>query len=66
MKESFTWFVLAVGILFCGAVCIIQFLLFLGGRGSGSLALFFISAIPFTGLVLVAVLRIRRGRKFWE
>ncbi len=66
MKESLTWFILGVGILFCGAVCLVQLLLFLGGRGTGALALFIISAIPFTGLLVVAVLRIRRGKRFWE
>jgi len=66
MKDFVAWFVLALGILFCGGVSIIQLLLYMGGRGPGALALFVIAAILTAGLVGVAALRIWRGKKFWE
>ena len=66
MRNFITWFVLGLGILFCGGVSIIQLVLFLGARGPAALALCIVSGILTAGLVVVGVLTLRTGRKFWE
>jgi hypothetical protein len=66
MNGYLTGFLLGVGILFCGAISVIQLVLVFQGRGGGAVTLFLVSGAVTLGLVVVAVLRIWRVKKFWE
>jgi len=66
MNGYLTWLLIGLGILFCGAISVMQLVLVFQGRGSGAVTLFLVSGAVTLGLVFVAALRIWRVKKFWE